>query len=173
MGALGPPGPPGKLPLVRVWNDGIHYEGDIVTHDGSTWQAQRDTGRSAPHEDWICLARSGRDGMDGTSFKICGTWDASKQYGRLDTVILNGGAFVAKTANPGPCPGDGWQLMASQGKQGKPGERGPVGSAGPSGKDAPAIVRMEVDNDGLIRLVTSDGSEVTCDLYPVLAKLVR
>jgi hypothetical protein len=63
--------------------------------------------------------------------------------------------------------------MASQGKQGKPGDKGPVGPAGPPGKDAPVIVRMEADNDGLIRLVTSDGSEVTCDLYPVLAKLVR
>jgi hypothetical protein len=173
MGALGPPGAPGKLPLVRVWNDGIHYEGDIVTHDGSTWQAQRDTGRSAPHEDWICLARSGRDGRDGASLQVRGTWDANAHYEALNVVVLNGGAFVAKRNEPGACPGDGWQLMASQGKQGKPGDKGPVGPAGPPGKDAPVIVRMEADNDGLIRLVTSDGSEVTCDLYPVLAKLVR
>ena len=142
----------------------------MVSHDGATWQAQCDTGRPPPHEDWICLARSGRDGIDGASFKVCGTWSATRQYGPLDTVILNGGAFVAKTANPGPCPGDGWQLMASQGKQGKPGEKGP---AGPPGKDAAAIVAMDVDPDGLIRLIKSDGSEVTCDLYPVLAKLVR
>jgi hypothetical protein len=32
---------------------------------------------------------------------------------------------------------------------------------------------MNVDEDGLIRLINSAGSEVTCDLYPVLAKLGR
>src|SRR4029077_8153761 len=111
-GLPGLTGAPGKLPVVREWCDEIHYQGAVVAHDGATWQALQDTGRMPPHEDWICLARSGRDGADGTSFRICGTWDANKQYGVLDVVILNGGSFVAKRDNPGPCPGEGWQLMA-------------------------------------------------------------
>lgn len=133
-GLDGPPGAagsPGTLPVVKAWSDEIHYQGSVVTHDGATWQARCNTGRSPPHEDWACLARAGRDGADGRSIRVCGTWDAAKQYEALDMVVLNGGAFVAKRADPGPCPGDGWQLMASQGKQGKPGERGP---AGPPGK---------------------------------------
>jgi hypothetical protein len=131
-GTIGPPGPagsPGSLPVVRTWADEIHYQGAVVSHDGATWQARCDTGRAPPHDDWACLARAGRDGMNGASLRICGTWNVETQYGALDMVILNGGAFVAKRDEPGPCPGDGWQLMASQGKQGKPGERGPPGKA--------------------------------------------
>jgi hypothetical protein len=161
------------LPAVRSWTDAVHYVGDVVTHDGGTWQAQRDTGRAPPHEDWICLARSGRDGMDGASFEIRGTWDANTRYGGLNVVVLNGGAFVAKRNDPGPCPGDGWQLMASQGKAGKSGERGPPGPKGERGPPGPAVIAMTVDEEGMVTLVNSDGLVITCDLYPVLAKLSR
>ena len=133
----GPEGPPGKLPIAKAWTDHIHYEGSVVTHEGSTYQAQWDTGRAPPHDDWICLARAG---ADGASFKICGTWDTNKQYKTLNVVILNGGAFVAKWDNPGSCPGDGWQMMASQGKQGKPGEPGKIGPKGDNVKDAAEVV---------------------------------
>jgi hypothetical protein len=126
-GENGKDGPTGRLPIVKAWSDQIHYEGMVVSHDGSTWQAQRDTGHVPPHEDWICLARAGRDGIDGASLHICGTYEATATYAALDVVVLNGGSFVAKQRDPGPCPGAGWQLIASQGKQGKPGPKGDKG----------------------------------------------
>lgn len=171
-GQPGPIGPPGKMPIVCAWADQIHYEGAVVTHDGATWQASCDTGRAPPHEDWICLARSGHDGADGASFKVCGTWNSNVQYSALDMVVLNGGAFVAKRHEPGACPGDGWQLMASQGKQGKPGERGPSGPKGDRGEAGVSIVGMSVDNDGLMTLVRSDGTVITCDFYPLFSRMM-
>jgi len=42
-------------------------------------------------------------------------------------VALNGGSFVALKDAPGPCPGSGWQLLASQGKRGVAGEKGERG----------------------------------------------
>ena len=172
-GERGEPGAPGKLASVRVWSDKIHYDGDVVVHDGATYQALRDTGRSPPHDDWICLAQAGRDGADGASFKVCGTWNATNRYGALNVVVINGAAFVAKQDDPGLCPGEGWQLMASQGKQGKPGERGGTGPVGPRGEAGPSVSRMTVDDEGLLTLTNSDGSTITCDLYPVLTQLAR
>lgn len=171
-GPAGALGPPGKLPVVRAWCDQIHYEGDVVTHDGGTWQASRDTGRTPPHEDWICLARSGRDGMDGASFKVCGTWDVNKQYGALNVVILNGGAFVAKGDHPGPCPGPDWQIMASQGKQGKPGEKGLKGDKGERGESGAEIIAMNIDDTGLLTLLRSDDKIITCDFNPLFSRMM-
>jgi hypothetical protein len=173
QGQRGAPGEQGSMPIAVAWADRIHYQGDIVTHDGATWQAQSDTGRAPPHEDWICLARGGTDGVAGASFRMMGTWRADLDYTALDVAVLNGGAFCAKRDNPGPCPGDGWQLLASQGKQGKPGEKGAQGAKGDRGEPGPAVVAMTVDRDGLVTLTNADGSEVSCDLYPVLEQLVR
>ena len=48
-GPAGPPGeqgPPGKLPLVKLWKpEMVFYEGDVVAHDGGTFQAKHDTGQ--------------------------------------------------------------------------------------------------------------------------------
>jgi hypothetical protein len=167
-GLNGLAGLPGKLPMVRAWTDQVHGQGEVVAHDGATWQAQRDTGHGPPHEHWICLARAGADGAAGSTFRIRGTWEAETEYRALDVAVLNGGAFCARRDDPGPCPGEGWQLMASQGKQGKPGERGPKGERGPPG---PAVVSMAVDAEGLMILTNSDGSIVQCDLYPLLSSL--
>jgi hypothetical protein len=169
QGADGPVGEPGKLPVVSPWIDKIYYKADAVTYDGSCWQAQRDTGRSPPHEDWICLARGGLDGANGASFRMCGTWSSDQKYAALDVAVLNGGAFAARRDNPGPCPGDGWQLMASQGKQGKPGEKGPRGDRGEPGV---SVVGMSVDNDGLVTMVRSDGTVISCDFYPLFSRMM-
>ena len=83
---------------------------------------------------------------------------------------------MARSSRGPPIRGRARRWLATDGlagKQGKPGERGSTGPAGPPGRDAPVIVQMNVDEDGLIRLINSAGSEVTCDLYPVLAKLGR
>ena len=169
-GERGLQGPPGKLPEVRQWSDGVHYEGDVVTHDGATFQALRDTGRMPPHEDWMCVARNGRDGIDGRSPVIRGTWNAEEDYRELDVVMLNGASFAARRDVPGECPGDGWQLLAAQGKRGKPGEPGPRGESGVRGDPGPALLAVEADAEGVLTFTNGDGTSVTCDLYPLLSR---
>ena len=66
----------------------------------------------------------GENGNDGRSFNIRGTWSEAEIYQALDVVALNGASFVARCDNPETCPGEGWQLIAAQGKRGNPGERG-------------------------------------------------
>jgi hypothetical protein len=134
-GPAGPPGeqgPAGKLPLVKLWKpETVFYEGDVVAYDGGTFQARRDTGLPPTHAaHWLCLATAGRD---GSSVNIRSTFDANADYRRLDVVALNGGSFIALKDAPGPCPGSGWQLIASQGKRGTPGEKGERGPSGPRG----------------------------------------
>ena len=173
QGERGERGPEGSLPIVRTWSDGIHYEGVVVSHAGATWQASKDTGRAPPHDDWICLARAGADGIDGRSFTIRGTYDATASYAALDVVALNGASFAARRDDPGACPGDGWQLIAAQGKAGKPGERGiagPKGDKGERGLPGASVVALEIDGNGMLTLRNADGSVVRCDLYPVLVK---
>jgi len=108
----------------------VHYCGDVVTCDGGTWQAKRDTARAPPHEDWACLAQAGRNAV---SPKIKGTYREDQAYTYLDIVALNGSSFIAKCDEPGMCPGEGWQVIASAGKQGKPGVKGDKGDRGDHG----------------------------------------
>jgi hypothetical protein len=130
-GPQGPPGPPGKLPRVKEYAAGrVHYEADVVVHAGALWQARGDTVHAPPHSDWICLARAGRNGCDGGSPNICGTYDAREKYERLDIVALDDAAFIARRDNPGICPGDGWQLLSRQGRPGRRGENGERGQRG-------------------------------------------
>jgi hypothetical protein len=71
--------------------------------------------------------------------RVRGTYDRAGKYDLGDVVALDGGSFMARRASPGPCPGDGWQLVAKQGARGIAGERGPAG------KDAASIVKWELD----------------------------
>ncbi len=172
-GLKGDPGEPGKMPIARAWVDGVSYEGDVRTHAGATWQALRDTGREPSHEDWICLAPAGRDGSDGRSLVVRGTYSPTTEYDHLNVVALNYASWVALRDNPGPCPGEGWQLLAGPGKQGKPGDPGRPGLKGDLGPAGPPVRAMTVDNDGMLTLTNGDGSTVTCDLYPLLDRLGR
>lgn len=169
-GERGPEGAPGKLPIAHAWTDRVHYEGDVVTHEGAAWQALRDTGRAPGTEDWHCIAAAGRDGSAGRSFEIRGTWSEGEAYQRMDVVALNGASFVARRDDPGACPGEGWQMIAAQGKRGNPGEAGrPLrGEPGPPG---PAVIEMRVSDDGLLQLRNADGSTVDLDLYPLLSQI--
>ena len=74
-------------------------------------------------------------------------------YARGDMVALDGGSFVARKDNPGPCPGPGWQLMA---KQGARGIAGPEGKRGPPGN----IITGWIVDRGTYRITPrlSDGS---------------
>jgi Collagen triple helix repeat (20 copies). len=109
----------------------------------------------------------GDAGADGRSFNMRHTYDAMKSYHALDVVALNGAAFVARIDDPGPCPGDGWQMIARQGKPGEKGDRGPKGDRGDPGA---APVAIDISDDGLLTLRLGDGGVLTCDLYPLLVK---
>src|SRR5262249_53530786 len=64
--------------------------------------------------------------------RVCGTFKSGTSYARGDVVALDGGSFLARRDNPGPCPGPGWQMIARQGQRGI---AGPKGDHGPPGKD--------------------------------------
>lgn len=168
VGPTGPAGPPGLLPVAAAWAEGVAYAGAVVTHEGRTWQATRDTGQAPPHGDWICLAERGADGADGRGMNVRGTYSGAADYQALDVVALGGASWVARRDNPGPCPGDGWQMIARQGKAGERGEAGPRGERGLPGRGVGAA---SVDADGVFTLTLDDGTAITCDFYPVLARL--
>ncbi|MEY9182350.1 hypothetical protein [Bradyrhizobium sp. USDA 313] len=133
----------------------IHYEGQLVVYEGATYQALRDTGKAPSEEsDWICVAAGG---LDGRSPRVRGTYAAGERYSQLDIVALNGSSFIASRSNPGQCPGDGWQLIASQGKRGPQGSRGERGERGSSGATI-ASWRIE-PADYTATPVMTDGTE--------------
>jgi hypothetical protein len=147
-GERGEKGAPGALRAVKTFAAGaVHYEGELVAAAGSTWQARRDTAAAPPHEDWALVAAAGRDAPVPV---VRGTWREGESYRALEVVALNGCGFIARIDNPGLCPGDGWQLIASAGrpgKQGLPGGKGERGERGMPGMaaQAPAIVAWRID----------------------------
>ena len=92
-----------------------------------------------------------------------GTFNQTADYCHLDVVALNGGSFVALKDKPGPCPGSGWQLIASQGKRGVAGEKGERGSPGPKGDvgaSGATIRDWKIDRARYLATpVMSDGSD--------------
>ena len=140
-GEKGDKGDPGELPMIRAWVDGeISYAGDVVTGDGGTWQAKKDTAQKPPHADWTPLALPGRDAVTPA---VRGTYRDGEVYRQLDIVSLNGSAFIALWHAPGQCPGAGWQLVASAGRVGKPGIRGERGEPGLRGERGPPGLNIE------------------------------
>jgi hypothetical protein len=86
--------------------------------------------------------------------RICGTYSEKQFYSACDVVAKDGGSFIARRDNPGPCPGDGWQLVARQGQRGV---AGPRGERGPPGRE---IVRWILDREHFLAIpVMSDGKE--------------
>src|SRR6516225_6155799 len=167
VGAMGPPGPSGPrgergpqgtLPKVKLWApETVYYEGDVVSYDGGTFQAKRDTGQPPSHADWICLAAAG---LDGNSIAVRGTFDETADYRRLDVVARNGGSFVARKDAPGLCPGSGWQLLTSPGKRGVAGEKGERGPQGSPGLSGVTIRDWKIDRARYVATpVMSDGRE--------------
>jgi Collagen triple helix repeat (20 copies) len=161
-GERGLKGDQGLLPEVRIWKpETVYYACEVVTHEGTLWQAVRDTGQMPGHKDWICLALSGKDGISPV---VRGTYNSVMAYSKLDIVALNGGSFISRVDNPGACPGSDWQLLTSPGKTGKPGEPGPRGEQGLKGDKGlrgdkgATIVGWEVDRSSYIAVpIMSDG----------------
>jgi hypothetical protein len=163
-GRHGQKGEPGMLSVVREWTPGVvHYAGVVVTHGGGTYQASCDTGQAPGLADWVCLACPGRDAAMPT---VRGTWSEAETYAALDIVALGGSSFIARRAAPGACPGEGWQLIASAGRQGSKGpagERGEPGAAGARGlpgTSAPVIIGWKIDRKAYAAIpILSDKSE--------------
>jgi syndecan 1/collagen type XXI alpha/collagen type V/XI/XXIV/XXVII alpha len=152
-GEKGDPGPPGKLPIVKVYEpDTVHYAGDVVVHQGATYQALCDTARAPPHaDDWICIASVGRDGIDAITPTVRGTFDAKARYKKLDIVEFDRNSFIAKHDDPGLPGSGGWQLVAAQGTRGDrglPGSRGEKGATGEKGDTGPTITAWKTDRTG-------------------------
>lgn len=164
-GERGPEGPIGKLPIVLDWQDRVYYEGEVVTRDGSVFQSICDTGKAPGHEDWRCIVAAGKEGREGRSFTVRETWKEEAEYRALDVVALNGAAFVARHDEPGTCPGEGWQIISMQGKQGKPGPKGDIGHSR-------GLTHLRLDGEMLVG-VNADGSTVECDFYPLLEQIAR
>jgi hypothetical protein len=78
------------------------------------------------------------------SLSVAGTYNGSVRYRALDVVATGGASFCARVDDPGPCPGDDWQLVAAQGKKGQPGRDGTDGRAG---RDAPRITGWLVNRE--------------------------
>lgn len=154
LGERGPEGLPGKFKASKEWQRGVHYESQLVTHEGSTYCATRDTSEQPPHDDWSLVAAKGRDAPVG---EVRGLYDEKEQYNKFDLVAFNGAEWRAKYDNPGSLPGDGWALSSRQGDRGKIGPAGPAGSVGSPGKPAPTIVEWVRDGYSAIPMM-SDGT---------------
>jgi hypothetical protein len=158
-GERGPEGPRGMLPIARAWKDGVSYAGDVVTHDGGTWQAIKDTGRPPGGPDWLPLAVAG---SNARSPRVKGTYSAGTKYEELDIVVRDSSSFIALRDNPGECPGDGWQMIACGGKRGVAGEKGGQGDRGPKGEKGDAATKIsswKIDRGRFVATpVMSDGS---------------
>jgi hypothetical protein len=106
---------------------------------------------------------------------IRGTFRECETYSFLNIVALNGSSFIARRDDPGPCPGDGWQLIASAGRPGKPGPKGKRGELGQRGKHglpgqaAPTILLWQIDCERYQATpLMSDGTEgPTLELRPL------
>jgi hypothetical protein len=171
---------PGKLPVAKLWQpDTVTYEAQVVSYDGSSYQALRDTAQAPGGADWVCVARGGRDGLTPN---ICGTFNAHKTYARLDIVEYDGAGYLARRDAPGVpgIPGDGWQLMSRSGRRGATGETGEVGprgrkgERGARGEATPTIITWTIDPVHYRAVPTmSDGTfGASLDLRPLFEQFV-
>jgi hypothetical protein len=160
VGDRGADGVPGKLPRVKLWQpDIVFYDGDVARHERGTYQALKDTSqRPGAGEDWICIAAGG---LDAKVPHVRGTFDSEAKYQQLDIVASNGGSFIARQDGPGPCPGEGWQLIARQGQRGIAGEKGERGIAGEKGESGKPLTLKgwTIDCEKFVAIpLMSDGS---------------
>jgi hypothetical protein len=156
----GPRGPAGKLHDVKLWTEGVHYEGELAFFEGSTYQARKDTARPPPHDDWALVAAKGTDGKDARDWTVRGVHNPEGNYSKGDVVTRDGGSWIAVADKPGPLPGDGWRILVQRGKAGPPGLRGEPGIQGKEGKSAPRIVGWREDLKSFSAIpVLSDGTE--------------
>lgn len=168
-GERGPEGPRGKLRAVKAWVDEVHYQGDIVHLDGSTWQATKDTAKQPPHEDWSPIAVKGTDGRDAREWVVRGPYMPDAGYAKGDVVAKDGGSYVAVTDAPGVLPGDGWRQLTQRGKAGPPGQRGEPGPQGKQGRPGVSLIDVTSEDYDLV-LTMSDGTVSVVNLMPMFER---
>jgi hypothetical protein len=154
---------PGKLPIARAWKpQTVAYAGSFVVHDGSAWQATKDTAtRPGDGDDWICVAPGGRNGCDGKSIALRGPFDLRERYSALDTITHEGQSFIAVCDNPTGIPGtgNGWLLIAARGVKGEKGALGPRGHRGDRGPNGAKLHSWRIDKEGYrVSPLFEDGS---------------
>ena len=67
---------------------------------------------------------------------------------------------MARHDEPGPCPGDSWQLIAAEGARGEKGAPGPRGAQGAKGDPGLTILGWQIDPPNYQAIpVMSDGTE--------------
>jgi hypothetical protein len=97
----------------------------------------------------------------GKSLRVRGTFSADARYEQLDIVAVNGSSFIAREDNPGQCPGEGWQLLASAGRRGARGFSGPKGERGEKVESAATVAGFKafhVDRKTYtLSIITTDG----------------
>lgn len=109
----------------------------------------------------------------GRMMRVRGTYDpdAADSYKMFDIVALDGSSFIALEDRPGPCPGEGWQLLASAGKRGTrgfPGEKGERGEPGLSAPASAAIRGLHVNPvTYMLTILTGDRKLHQLSLKPV------
>lgn len=168
----------GRLAAVRWWTPGkVYYEGDLVLHELSTWQACKDTAMEPSLQnfgdtlEWMLIAAAGQDGRDAREGEVCGLWDEAREYRKFDIVSLDGGSFCAVRDNPGPCPGDGWRMSAARGKRGPPGKDGERGLQGATGRAGVEVDGITAEG-GVLVITMSDGLTHAVDLAPIVGPIV-
>jgi hypothetical protein len=91
---------------------------------------------------------------------VRGAFNETAEYHRLDVFAFNGGSFIALKDAPGPCPGFGWQLLASQGKRGAAGEKGQRGPKGGAGVSGATIRGWKIERERYVATpIMNDGSD--------------
>jgi hypothetical protein len=140
---------PGKLPVVKSsWQpETVTYQAEMVCHNGALYQARKDTAQAPGGSDWVCVARHGRDAITPT---VRCAYDVHESYAELDIITFDGAAYIARSDNPGLCPGEGWEPLSKRGQRGRRGEaikgpQGEKGSRGDKGDDALEIVNWHID----------------------------
>lgn len=170
-GDRGERGPAGVFAAPKSFVEGrVHYEGDLVFHEGSTWCATTDTAQPPPGDDWAPVAMRG---APAPLPEVKGLFEIGREYKALSIVAANGASWIAVKDNPSPeIPGDGWALLAQKGKRGDRGERGERGPAGIAGKDGGPAPRIEgfTLHEWKLVAVMSDGSKTACDLRPLFER---
>jgi len=160
QGERGEQGPVALMPIVKTWQqDEIAYRGELVSHNGSCFQAIKDTAQIPGGKDWQIVAAAG---INGRSLRIRGTYSEREAYDALDVVVSDRAWFVAKRDRPGTLPGPDWQIGPSgkKGDKGLLGERGPQGATGQDGAAAREWVAVKVDRQNYsLTAIMSDGSE--------------
>src|SRR5215468_7972142 len=101
---------------------------------------------------------AGTAGRAGTARQAADLWRPEAVFYAGDLVALI--SFLALKDAPGPCPGPGWQLLASQGKRGVAGEKGERGPQGNPGLSGATIRDWKIDRERYVATpIMSDGRE--------------